>query len=255
MNFLEEHIHYLVLYWVRSLALTGTLNIFGTSPSARFAKLGIGIMLGTILALIGNPAGFIPPESEKFMMLLVAKEFLIGALFGYVANIIFATAQMAGHLVGEEMGFNMASITDPLSGRSVQVIAQIYEMIAIAAFFATGGHLFLVRCLARSFEVHGVGDISLDMGLVESATIYGSGVFVAALEIAAPIFVSMILIGVILALLAKVAPELHPMDFAYPVKVAGGLSLIFITSKALGPAMQRLFDAHGELMEALLTKR
>jgi flagellar biosynthetic protein FliR len=254
-GFFEDHIFYLVLHWVRCLAMTGTLSILGTSAGARALKVALGVMLGTMLALTGDPTVIEEPPTIPMMMALGAKEFLLGALFGWIGNIAFIVAAMAGQLVGEEMGFQMAAIQDPLMGQSVQVIAQIYELLAVGLFFSAGGHLFMMRCLARSFSVYGVESLSLDMELLTATAIYTSGIFVAALELSAPIFIALLLVGLVLALLTKVAPELHIMEFGFIVKILGGMLLIVATLPALLPAMERLFDEHTAVMEALLTAR
>ena len=242
MQFLEEHVHFVVLHWVRCLALLGTMSAFGNTAAARTTKVALGVMLGTMLSFADDPASFTHPETTGLLVLLVVKEFMIGALFGFVTNIIFDVAAMAGQLVGEEMGFNMASITDPVTGRTNTVMAQVYQTIAVVSFFAADGHLFVVRSLARSFHVYRVDALSFSTDLLAATVLYASTVFIAAIELAAPVFMAMLILGVVLAILAKVAPELQLMDFAYPAKAAAGLGRKKHTSR---PACASPTRGHG----------
>jgi flagellar biosynthesis protein FliR len=255
VEFLQEHLHFVMLHWVRCIAMIGVLTVFGTTAAARFAKLAIGIMLGTMLSFSSDPTSFSAPDGTALIVLFITKEMLIGVLFGFATNVIFTIASMAGHFVGEEMGFNMSTIQDPLSGNSMPVMAHIYEALAVATFFASGGHCFLVRCLARSFQVYRVDSLTLDGELVAACVIFASGVFLSALQIAAPVFLALLILGVSLGVLAKVAPDLHVTELAYPIKVAGGLVLVLATLDALVPAMHWLFDELAGFMEEVLVAR
>lgn len=255
MEFIEQHLRFVVLHWIRCLSLFGTLAVFGTGGSARLAKVGLGVMLGTILSFTGDPASFDDPGVSPWLAALAVKEFLLGAVFGYVANLLFAILQMAGTLVGEEMGFNMSQVQDPLTGVSVQVMAHVYESLSIAVFFVAGGPSFVVRMLARSFQSYAVDEMSLTGDLLVAVSTYTGGIFLAALEIAAPVFIAMFVVGVVLGVLAKIAPEMHIMDLAFPLKVGSGLILVLATMPVLLPAIEELFESWASFMTDLAGRR
>ena len=84
---------------------------------------------------------------------------------------------------------------------------------------------------------------------------YTGGIFLAALEIAAPVFIAMFVVGVVLGVLAKIAPEMHIMDLAFPLKVGSGLILVLATMPVLLPAIEELFESWPAFMTDLAGRR
>ncbi|MEE9390972.1 MAG: flagellar biosynthetic protein FliR [Planctomycetota bacterium] len=239
---LEVFVRFHFLHWARCVAMLGPIPIFGEGVGARVGKLGLGIMLGSIFALNSGMGEFADPGFGMRLFLCLANEALLGILFGFVANIAFSAIRIAGHLIGTEMGFSMASIQDPITGVNVQVVAHIIESFSFLLFFAVGGHHTLLRALYQSFDRYRVGELGLSRELIEAVVIYSSGIFAAAFQLAAPIFVAMILTGVSLAILAKLAPQLQIMQFAFSFKILAGIMLILATLPTLVASMHFIFD-------------
>ena len=243
MEFLEEQVRFVFLHWARCIALIAPLPVFGNSSGSRIARVALGIMIGTILA-VATPAQATAFEDPGFGPLLgvyIVKESLLGYLMGYIALIAFSTMRVAGDFVGTEMGFNMASINDPQTGVNTQIMAHIFESIGLVLFFAIGSHITLIKSLALSFRVWPVTTFELNEDLVRAIVGYMSGIFLVALKVSAPVFVAMLIVGVALAILAKVAPQLQIMMFAFPVKIAGGVLLLMAALGMITTAMIGVF--------------
>ncbi|HGY90370.1 MAG TPA: flagellar biosynthetic protein FliR [Planctomycetes bacterium] len=240
--FLDNELRFYVLHWVRCLALIAPLPVFGNTPGSRVARVGLGVMLGTILAMVGTRVGYTDPGWSPMLALYVVKEALFGFLLAYIAMVGFGAIRMAGDFIGTEMGFNMASISDPITGVNTQLIAHFYETLGLLIFFVSGGHLVLLKALARSFEAWPVTTFTLNGEMVSAVIAFTGGIFVAGLQIAAPVFVAMIVIGVSLAVLAKVAPQLQIFIFAFPVKILGGMLLLYATFASVIPAVKAVLE-------------
>lgn len=251
MDLLTDHFHFFFLHQVRVLALLAPLPILGGGASAKTMKLGLGLTLGTILAMSSQGDFGSAPTNDILFVCAIAKEFLFGSLLGVAALLTFSTLRIAGHLIGEEMGFNMASIQDPVTGVSIQVTAHFVEATGLIVFLASGGDRFLLRALARSFDAYPVGNFSLGGELIHGLLIYSAGIFLAGLQVAAPIFGALVLVAIALAILSRVAPQLHVMQFAFPVKVLAGLLLITSSMHILVPAMTNVFDNFEEFLYGL----
>ncbi len=239
---LEEHVRFILLHWVRCLALVGPLPIFGQNGSSRLPRVALGVVLGTILALLSDMSVFPDPGPSFVLVIMIMKEAMLGLIMGFVALIAFSTLRVCGHMIGEEMGFNMASIQDPITGVNSQLIAHIFESIGMCLFFMTLGHHVIIRALARSFEIYPVGLFSLDGELVGAVVLFSSGLFAAALQVAAPVFVALFAIAIALAIIARVAPQLQVMQFAFPAKILTGLILLVATFHVMVPSMKEVFD-------------
>lgn len=242
MEFLEENVRFIMLHWVRCLALVGPLPIFGQGGTSRMARVGLGVALGTILSLIADIDQFDDPGQSLFLVVLVLKESLFGLILSYVVLISFATLRVCGHIIGEEMGFNMASIQDPITGVNSQLIAHLFESIGMMIFFMVYGHHVIIKALARSFQVYPVGKFEFSPEILAAIVLFSSGIFSAALQVAAPVFVALFAMAIALAIVARVAPQLQVMQFAFPAKILTGLILLVTTIHVFAPSMSDVFD-------------
>jgi flagellar biosynthetic protein FliR len=216
-------------------------------------KLGLGLALGSIMALSSTSDMSNVPTGDVLFGCAVAKEFLFGSMLGLSATLTFSSLRIAGHLIGEQMGFNMASIQDPITGVSTQVTAHFLEASGLIAFLAHGGDHILMRAFAASFEVYEVGNFTIGSDLVQSLVIYSAGIFLAGLQIAAPVFGALFLVATALAILSRVAPQLHVMQFAFPVKVLAGLLLLTGSMHVLIPSMAHAFNNFEEFLGDIIT--
>ncbi len=242
MEFFEENVRFIVLHWVRCLALIGPLPIFGQGGTSRMSRVGLGVALGTVLAFLSDIDSFVDPGPTLFLVVIVMKEAMLGLVLGYIVLISFSTLRVCGHIIGEGMGFNMASIQDPIKGVSSQLIAHLFESVGMMLFFITKGHHVLIKALAASFAIYPVGHFELDRELVGAVVLFSSGLFASALQVAAPVFVALFAIAVALAIVARVAPQLQVMQFAFPAKILTGLVLLVSTFHVFAPSMQMVFD-------------
>ena len=87
-----------------------------------------------------------------------------------------------------------------------------------------------------------MGRFQIGAELVGAVVLFSSGMFAAALQVAAPVFVSLFAIAIALAIIARVAPQLQVMQFAFPAKILTGLILLVATIHALAPAMNTVFE-------------
>ena len=242
MEFFEENVRFIVLHWVRCLALIGPLPIFGQGGDSRLARLGLGVTLGTLLSFTSDFEAFDDPGNSPFLAVMVIKEALLGFLLAFIAGICIATIRVAGHLIGEEMGFNIASIQDPITGVNSQLMAHLLESIGLCLFFISGSHQVLIRALTKSFQVYPVSQFTLDEDLIQAVILYSAGLFVSALQIAGPVFAVLFILAVALAIVARVAPQLQVMQFAFPVKILSGMILMTATIGIVVPSMNTVFE-------------
>lgn len=242
METLEVEIRFFFLHWVRCIALLGPVPLFGQGLAAKGAKLGLGTMIGSLVALNRDMGDFVDPGFGPAIVVALIGEILLGVLLGFVVNITFETVRLAGTLISTEMGFNMAAIQDPISGVNVQVIAHILESFAVILFFSVGGHAFVIRALVASFDRYEAGQFALGPELVEAVILFTAGIFAASFELAAPVLVAMIVGGISLAIIARVAPQMQVMQFAFSFKIIMGILLIISTLHVIAPAMNLVFE-------------
>ena len=222
------------------------MPIFGYRAIPAQAKVGLSILL----AIIVFPAAKldIAPVStqpiELIMMFL--KEVVIGLILGFAATIVFYGVQMAGQIVGIQIGFGIINVIDPVSDVQISLIGQLNYLVALLIFLCLDGHLFLIRALVMSYEYIGLGGGGLPSGLMEKVSLMTGAVFDVALRIAAPVMVSLFITDVVLGFMARVAPQMNVFLVGFPLKIGVGLLVITLVISYFPYILGRLFEQFQE---------
>lgn len=154
--------------------------------------------------------------------LAVARESLIGALLGYGLAVLMMPLRIAGEFIGQEMGLSMASTSDPMSDNSATLVGQLVELFGIAVFLGLDGHHAWFAALHGTFARWPIGGAFPSIpvvplvGCIAQAHEWG-------LLLAIPLATCMFASSMLLALMARVAPQLNLMSIGLAVRIGVGL--------------------------------
>jgi flagellar biosynthetic protein FliR len=163
-------------------------------------------------------------------------------MLGWISRFWLEVCRLAGGLISQEMGLNLANQVDPISGQPVPLIGYLYEVLAVILFFAMHAHHALIAALVRSFQGVPPGKFAFDERLAASLAGFGGGVIESAIRLAAPVFAALVLLSVMIGLLSKVAPQWHILDTSYPIRAGAGLFLVFASLPFVRPLIERVFE-------------
>jgi len=184
------------------------------------------------------------------------RSLVVGALLGFTVNLVFTTVRYAGSIVGMQIGFAIVNSYDPMSNSQISVISQLYYLLAVLLFFATGAHQILVAAMFQSclaVPPFATGDpVGGAWYLVKE---FGT-VFELGLKMAAPVVIVLLLVSASMGVIVKTVPQLNILVVGFPIKIGVGLitvglSLVFfqqVTSSVMS-GMQ------GKLAEVLLAMK
>jgi len=221
---------YGAVFWplVRVLALIMTAPLL--SHRAVPNRVKVGLALGITAVLV--PTVPSPPVTDALSgagLALLVQNILIGAMLGFAVRLIFAALELAGELIGLQMGLSFAGFFNPASGMAQNAIGSFMSLLALLMFIAIDGHLMLLHALAESFRlfplVGGSGDLPLGFDQVVRL---GGGMFSIALSLALPFLAVMLLTNVVLGVLARVAPQLNVFAIGFPLTILVGLSTLML---------------------------
>lgn len=216
----------LLLALVRSLAwlsFTPPFNARSSIPTIVTVATALG------LAVIAAPtvAGSHVPLTTPGLLGAVAVQAFTGVVLGVIVQVLITAFPVAGALGDLLGGIVLPAAIDPLSENQTPLLGQFYEQVAVMLLFATGGELFIVDGFLRSFSAVGV-TLSSAGGIAQVLTTDVATMFMAALEIACPILIVLFGAQVVLALLAKVAPQMNVWMLGFPLQVILAISLVAI---------------------------
>jgi flagellar biosynthetic protein FliR len=237
----------------RILGLLATAPVFNNAawPVRMRLIAGLAITLALVPTLPPMPA---IPAGSWVGLIVLAEQILIGVLLGFTLRISFAAVDVAGELIGLQMGLSFARFFDPASGGQTPVISEFLGLMTILTFLALNGHLLSLSALAESFTllpvspapIHATAFLSL---MTWSATLFSTGVMLSL-----PVITALLIANVALGVLARIAQQLNLFAVGFPVTLALGYIVLWLALPYLGTALEGLFSrgfqAMGMVMRA-----
>ncbi len=162
---------------------------------------------------------------------LVCQEIMIGIAIGFLSNIIYSGVELAGQLCGQQIGFAMSTVMDPLSNLSVSLIGYLWAQIAGLIFLILNLHLYIIWLLDRSYEIIGLGDIIFPhfmLACLEGTELQVGLMFKATMQVAMPIIAITLIISVIIGFVTRTMPQMNIMVFGMPLRVTLGLVSVML---------------------------
>lgn len=215
----------------RLSGLMATAPLFSTYPIPPQVKAWLVALIAFIMyPLVSANASFVVPVSMPEMTLFLVKEFLVGALIGYLANLMFAAIQMAGQVLSQQVGLAMSNMLDPATQTQSTVIGEFYVLITGLLFLALDAHQWLFAAVYQSFLKIPPGlEINYFTPLIVQQVLHLSAqMFVVALGVVLPIFCVLFVLEVLIGVLAKMIPQMNIFMVAIPLKIFIGLILMIM---------------------------
>jgi flagellar biosynthetic protein FliR len=120
----------------------------------------------------------------------------------------------------------MVNLLDPTSSIQTPLMGDLFQLMGTLVVIAAGLDRILLASMARSFRVAPLGCFALApvtaLGIVRAA----GGIFLAAVELAAPVLAATLLVEAAVALLGKLSPQLPVMSLTVPLKTLTGFALL-----------------------------
>ena len=186
------------------------------------------ILISIFFAMIAPSAVQSPNISLMEVILLIVNEAVYGLAMGLIAIVVFSAVKLGGRIIERQMGLAMAQIMDPLTGERAQPVGALLEMIFIILFLSANGHHLLLLIVSKSYEVFPAGSTPTIPILTGGVIRAGSTMLTSGLKLAAPMLAAFLLLMVVLAVLARVVPEMNILFISLPLRVGLGLLMLAV---------------------------
>ncbi|GAF73240.1 unnamed protein product, partial [marine sediment metagenome] len=137
---------------------------------------------------------------------------------------------------------------DPLTGDRAQPLGSLLEMIFILLFLAANGHHLFLLIISRSYETFPAGSIPTVPVLTSGVVKAGSTMLIAGLRLAAPMLGAFLVLMVVLAVLARIAPQMNILFVSLPLRVGLGLLMAAIFLPFINSFVAEFADWMGKLL-------
>ena len=238
----------------RLLGLFASAPVFSNRGVSVRVRLAIGMGVAIAVLPVMPPMPQVAPGGGLGLAIF-AQQMFIGIAIGFMMRIVFAAVDMAGALIGMQMGLSFAIFFDPDAGGQTAVLSDFLNLIATLLFVAVNGHLLMIEALVRSFEWLPVGTEIVraeGWGYIARA---GLTVFAAGLLLSLPVIGVLLVANIALGVLTRAAPQLNLFAVGFPVTLTAGFIGVLLIMTNFAPVLQTLFergfDEIGRMLEAL----
>jgi len=211
--------------FIRILAMLATAPVFDNRTIQRRTRVGLAALIA-ILMMPLLPAPPVLSSAQAIPVLL--QQILIGVSMGFSMRLVFAAFEMAGDLLGLQMGLAFAQFIDPARGGQTPLIGSFLGVLASLVFLVIDGHLLVIAAVVQSFELI---PISADLSVVnpQNIAMAGSIMFMLALQISLPVLAAVLISNIVLGILARAAPQLNVMSIGFSITIGAGLWVLWVS--------------------------
>lgn len=181
-----------------------------------------------IFPIVMAKTGFQMPTTIPELSVILIREFMIGYIIGFTANLVFYGVEIAADLISMQMGLTAAQALNPMTGDTSPILSQAYTILASMVFLSLNAYQWIFSAIYKTFEIMPPGYGFLVNGhLTNNIIRLSSDIFIIGLGIALPIFSVLVITDVLLGVTAKMMPKMNIFMVAMPIKIYLGL-LLFI---------------------------
>ncbi len=147
----------------------------------------------------------------------------VGLAIGFAIRVVFAAVELAGEVVGFQMGLGFASFFDPSMGGQSSAVARFFGQMATFMFVVMGGHVMVLMTVISSFTAFPVDQNFLDA--LKQMKIYdlGTDLFASGLWMALPMVGMLMFANLALGIVSRVAPQMNIYAIGFPITLTVGL--------------------------------
>jgi flagellar biosynthetic protein FliR len=227
------------------------LAVFTAAPifSSRVFPVRARIALAFLIAFAAQPT----LQGQPLVSLdgpqalgAVIQQVGIGLAIGFTVRLILAAVELAGEVVGFQMGLNFAAFFDPSANAQTSAVARFFGQIAALLFVVLNGHLLVLMAVIRSFEAFPVDQSFLEAMHRMRLHELGAELFATGLWIALPMVGMLMFVNLALGIVSRVAPQMNIYAVGFPITLTVGLVGIAATLPLMdGPftaLMERVID-------------
>lgn len=212
------------LFWpfLRVLALFASAPIFSSRsvPMRSRVALALFMALGMQPSLTGQP---VLSLNSPGALEAVLQQIVIGVSIGLAVRIVFAAVEMAGEIIGLQMGLNFSGFFDPSTNSQVSAIGRFFGNLSMLLFVVLNGHLMVIQALVASFQTFPVGGHATDALHVLHLHELGSVIFTYGLWIALPLIGMLLFVNLVMGIISRIAPQMNVFAIGFPLTLSVGL--------------------------------
>jgi flagellar biosynthetic protein FliR len=184
------------------------------------------VFVGAVAFLLAPLVATLPNVHLSLGFSALLGELAVGLVYGLTLTLFSEMLLFAGQVVGMQLSFSLVNLLDPASSIQTSLLGDLFQLMGTLVVITAGLDRILLASMVRSFRVVPLGCYALTPVAAREIVRAAGGIFLAALELAAPVLAATMLVEVAIALLSKLSPQLPVMSLSVPIKTLTGFVLL-----------------------------
>ena len=191
----------------------------------------VKICLALLFTFIIGP--FLRPDTlagtTDSFILSILLNFAVGAMIGYLAQLILLAVDAGADMINMQMGLSSAMVLDPTTSSQVSILTRVMSLLGVLIFMHIGGVYWLVRAFLRSFEIFPLFATSIPLKELVNMNYLikmSSNVLFMGLQIASPVLLATLGQDIILGVISKTAPQVNVFQLSFLFKPVFGAAIM-----------------------------
>jgi len=184
------------------------------------------VFVGALAFLLAPLVATLPGAEMSIGFSSILGELAVGLVYGLCLALLNEKLLFAGQIVGLQFSFSLVNLLDPASSIQTPLMGELFQLMGTLVVIGAGLDRILLASMVRSFRAAPLGCFALEPASALEIVRAASGIFLAAVELAAPVLAATLLVEVAISLLGKLSPQLPVMNLSVPLKTLTGFALL-----------------------------
>ena len=242
-TFALEQFELFVLILIRLASFVFAAPFFNMANVPRKVKAGFALCL-TVLVYSLFPDMTVEYNGMIDYAIIVVEEMIVGILLGAVTSFCVQIIMFAGKIIDMDIGISMAQLYDPTTRMQVGIMGNFYYYMMMLLLIISGMHQYLVAAIVETYK--------FGAGIYTAIISFMSDFFVIGFRIALPVFSAILMLNCVLAILAKVSPQMNMFVVGMQLKIFVGIFVILFTISMLPSVSDFILDEIERLFAMLV---
>lgn len=221
------------LILIRFAMMTSVMPFLIGKPVPGMIRLGFSLIMTIFLYPYLAPSDpSVVPKAPMLLFLLYFKEAFYGLAIGIMSSIVFHAFEGAGGIVDNQRGAAQARLLIPQLGEQSSLFGNLNYQLGIVIFLSLGGHLYFLKAVIESYELLPLFSLPqhrIDMlALANEFIVNTGGVLVTALQLTAPVLISIFVVDIVLGIMTKSAPAINVYELGFAIRGVLGVFIYFL---------------------------
>jgi len=135
----------------------------------------------------------------------------------------------------------------------MSVTGSVLQLVFVLYFFAVNGHLLLIKIMASSYGIVGMGAVNIGPELAKYAISIFLDAFSLAIRLSLPLVAASFVLEIAMGILMKLIPQINVFSIHFQIKIMFGFILLFLfavpITEFIDSYMYKMFVSLQKLLE------